>query len=642
VTVKQSILRQTGLAAVISTVTIILLLYLFANTLIFTFNPPYLRLVLNAVFISATNIFVAVVSIRSFLRHGEISFALLSGALVASGLSAFLSGLLSPIDTNANFTLFNIGFLISSIMQAFGAIYLSAAAPTSKIVSNRKTAITIMLAFPIIVLTLSTVLALLGLSPMFINAAGASTDLRQFVVGLTFVFFVFSSAAFAYQYLRTKAQALYWYTLALTLFAIDAFVSFNSAELGNLLQWAGRVSDYLGGVFFIFAILALRNQAFVGSDFSEQWFEIVSNNRNKLSSLFSNMHNGFAYLRVVFDEKGKAVDAVFLEVNGSFEHNTGLKRASVVGKSLTGLVGGQDQNFGGWVDFLGTIVSKGEPAKTEIYTSSLGRWLKVSAYTPEKNYVAVLIDDITRQKQLQSELETYTKDLERIVEQRTQELKEKERLATIGATAGLVGHDIRNPLQAIIGDVYLIEKEIKAKPKLASPRIKESLDAINYNITYIDKIVSDLQDYTRELYAECSSVQLKELVEKVLAERKIEANIAVEALVGDIEFKTDVTFLKRILTNLINNAVQAMPNGGKLTINASKVDGRVCVLVHDTGVGLSEEAKENLFKPLFTTKAKGQGFGLAVVKRLIDALNGTIDFESKTSEGTTVIVELPF
>jgi signal transduction histidine kinase len=641
VTAKQGILRQTGLAVVIITVTIILLLYFFANTLVFTFNPPYLRLILNAVFISATNIFVAVVSIRSFLRHGEISFALLSGALVASGLSAFLSGLLSPIDTNANFTLFNIGFLLSSVMQAFGAIYLSAAAPTSKLVSNRKIAITAMLAFPIIVLTLSTALALLGLAPAFIDAAGASTDLRQFVVGLTFVFFVFSSAAFAYQYLHTKAQALYWYALALALFAVDAFVGYNSAELGNLLQWAGRVSDYLGGVFFIFAILALRNQAFVGADFSERWFEIVSNNRNKLSSLFSNMLSGFAYLRVVFDAKGKAVDAVFLEVNDSFEFNTGLKRANVVGKSFTELVGEIEQNSGGWIEFLGTIVGKGEPAKTEIYTSGLGRWLKVSAYTPEKNFVAVLIDDITRQKQLQSELEKYNKDLERIVEQRTKELKEKERLATIGATAGWVGHDIRNPLQAIIGDVYLIDKEIKAKPKLASPRIKESIDAINYNITYIDKIVSDLQDYTKELFPKYSTVQLKGIVENVLTERKTAANIAVTISTGDLAFKTDAIFLNRILTNLITNAIQAMPDGGKLTISALQVDKKVRILVQDTGEGLSQEAKENLFKPLFTTKAKGQGFGLAVVKRLIDSLNGNIEFESKTGEGTTVIVELP-
>jgi polar amino acid transport system substrate-binding protein len=193
----------------------------------------------------------------------------------------------------------------------------------------------------------------------------------------------------------------------------------------------------------------------------------------------------------------------------------------------------------------------------------------------------------------------------------------------------------------MIGDVYLIEREIKAKPKLASPRLKESLNAINYNITYIDKIVSDLQDYTRELYPEYSAVQLKESVDKVLAERKIEANIAVEVLVNDIEFKTDETFLKRILTNLVNNAVQAMPKGGKLTINASKVGNRLRILIRDTGEGFSEEAKQNMFKPLFTTKAKGQGFGLAVVKRLIDSLNGTIEFESKLGEGTIVIVELP-
>ena len=84
-----------------------------------------------------------------------------------------------------------------------------------------------------------------------------------------------------------------------------------------------------------------------------------------------------------------------------------------------------------------------------------------------------------------------------------------------------------------------------------------------------------------------------------------------------------------------------MPNGGKLTIKVLSNKDRTIISVKDTGVGIPEEAKPNLFKPLFTTKSKGQGLGLAVVKRLTEALGGTVTFESQEGKGAKFIIELP-
>jgi signal transduction histidine kinase len=81
-------------------------------------------------------------------------------------------------------------------------------------------------------------------------------------------------------------------------------------------------------------------------------------------------------------------------------------------------------------------------------------------------------------------------------------------------------------------------------------------------------------------------------------------------------------------------AIQAMPNGGKIAINAFEEDNEIAITVKDTGVGIPDEVKPKLFQPLFTTKSKGQGFGLTVVKRLVEAQGGTITFESKVGEGT--------
>jgi signal transduction histidine kinase len=94
------------------------------------------------------------------------------------------------------------------------------------------------------------------------------------------------------------------------------------------------------------------------------------------------------------------------------------------------------------------------------------------------------------------------------------------------------------------------------------------------------------------------------------------------------------------MTNLINNSIQAMPDGGKLEITAFENGGKLIIEVSDSGSGIPDEVKSRMFEPLMTTKSKGQGFGLAVVKRLVDALGGKITFVSEEGKGTTFSIKL--
>jgi signal transduction histidine kinase len=103
----------------------------------------------------------------------------------------------------------------------------------------------------------------------------------------------------------------------------------------------------------------------------------------------------------------------------------------------------------------------------------------------------------------------------------------------------------------------------------------------------------------------------------------------------------DPDILKRLLGNLVTNAVQAMPQGGNLSINGYLEAKDVVISVEDTGVGIPEEVRSKLFTPLFTTKSMGQGFGLAVVKRMTEALGGSVTFESELGKGTKFIIRLP-
>jgi signal transduction histidine kinase len=247
---------------------------------------------------------------------------------------------------------------------------------------------------------------------------------------------------------------------------------------------------------------------------------------------------------------------------------------------------------------------------------------------------------------MQNKLEEYSRNLENLVEERTKELKDSERLAAIGATAGMVGHDIRNPLQAITGDVYLAKTELAAIPESEEKtNTLESLREIEKNIDYINKIVADLQDFARPLNPRSEEANLKFIIDELLEKNGLPENVKVSVKVETAATKVvaDSAYLNRIMYNLVTNAVQAMPKGGKLTIHAhkGKKTNDAIITVEDTGVGIPEEAKNKLFTPMFTTKAKGQGFGLAVVKRMTEALGGTVTFESEEGKGTKFTVRFP-
>ena len=224
--------------------------------------------------------------------------------------------------------------------------------------------------------------------------------------------------------------------------------------------------------------------------------------------------------------------------------------------------------------------------------------------------------------------------------QMEERLREAERLAAIGETAAMVGHDLRNPLQAVTNSAYLAKKELE---DAEVEGVKKSLETIEEQVWYMDKIVSDLQEYASPLKPKCVETSLRRLVDETISTITIPENIEVSVKIAEDfpKLAVDPALMRRVFTNLATNALQAMPDGGELTIEASKTEGAVIVSFHDTGAGIPKDLFNKLFTPLFTTKAKGQGFGLAVVKRVVEAHNGTITVESSPGKGSTFTVKLP-
>jgi len=273
-------------------------------------------------------------------------------------------------------------------------------------------------------------------------------------------------------------------------------------------------------------------------------------------------------------------------------------------------------------------------------------WSNTPLKREDNSVIGVLsmVQDITERKEAEEKLEDYRVNLEKLVEERTNQLKDSERMATIGQTAGMVGHDIRNPLQAMTGDVYLVKTELASMVESDEKKSAlEGLQEIEKNIDYINKIVADLQDFARPLRPTVEETDLKLLIDGLLSKNGLPENIKVSVKVEAkaIKIMADSAYINRIMSNLVNNAVQAMPNGGALTIHAYEEVNDVIITVKDTGIGIPEDVRSKLFTPMFTTKAKGQGFGLPVIKRMTEALGGTVTFESQEDKGTTFMVRLP-
>lgn len=265
----------------------------------------------------------------------------------------------------------------------------------------------------------------------------------------------------------------------------------------------------------------------------------------------------------------------------------------------------------------------------------------------------VIFPDITERieigkalKESEEKLKEYSLELEREVEERTKELRgaqdqliRKEKLSVLGQLAGGVGHELRNPLGVISNAVYYLKMVLPETDET----VKEYLETISSEVNRSTVIVSDLLDLSRSRPAESEQIDVSELVNQTLDRYSPpgEIEVAIEIPSELPSLFVDPLQIGQVFNNLIANSCQAMPDGGKLTIKAKAIEEKVAVFFIDTGSGISKEYMEEIFEPLFTTKARGIGLGLAVSKNLIEANDGSIQVESEEDKGSMFTVILP-
>jgi signal transduction histidine kinase len=263
-----------------------------------------------------------------------------------------------------------------------------------------------------------------------------------------------------------------------------------------------------------------------------------------------------------------------------------------------------------------------------------------------------LKDKTFRLMSAQQELQRWNSHLEQRVLERTRALQEaqeqlisQEKLAALGQMASVVGHELRNPLAVMNNSVYFLKTKLAAAAGQAGldPKLDKHIKILEGEIVKSNTIIRDVLDFARNRALTASPHNMDELVEKSIERIQVPENVTLRKELGlnGTQVMVDEDEIRQVLVNLMENACQAMTSGGTLRVGTKAHQEMIQIDIADTGCGIPHEHLIKIFAPFFTTKSRGTGLGLAVVKKIIERHQGTIDVHSTIGEGTTFQIRIP-
>ena len=301
----------------------------------------------------------------------------------------------------------------------------------------------------------------------------------------------------------------------------------------------------------------------------------------------------------------------------------------------------------GMLTYLGLPVKRGEEVVgVLVFSTTTPR-----TYGPDElAYLTAFADQAAiaiEHARLYAAVRQTSEELERRVEARTQELRRateelgrQERLAMLGQLAGGVGHELRHPLGVIGNAAYYLRMRLR---ELADDKVQKHLAILDSEVRRANRIITDLLDFSQVTPPTRTAVDLnailQELLHHVPEDAKVQRACTLDPALPLVSVDADQ--IRQVLLNVLSNAVEAMPNGGWLRITTCARGETVTVTVADTGIGIPPENLESIFRPLFTTKARGIGLGLAVCRQLAEANSGTLTVESRVGAGSTFLLTFP-
>ena len=348
--------------------------------------------------------------------------------------------------------------------------------------------------------------------------------------------------------------------------------------------------------------------------------EVFSALKENLDQIMTNLQDGI----LLYTHDARAV-----LVSDSVERFLGVSRAEILGAKLHDVFSRNTR--------LGRLVRESFDARMalvqEEITTETGRHVEISldfihddrAVSPQETLGALLtLHDVESVREIESDLEL------------------SRRLAAIGRLTAGVGHEVKNPINAIVVHLELMRNKLGD----SDHRAMRHLEVIESEIQRLDRVVQTLVDFSRPVELQLKEQDLRRVVSAVLmlASAELETrDVHVQSDLPDhpVMAKVDADLLKQALLNVVLNGAQAMAEGGKLEVRLAE-DGRMASLsIHDQGGGIPDDVRDKIFDLYFTTKKDGSGIGLAMTYRIVELHNGSIEVESDATHGTTFILRFP-
>lgn len=351
----------------------------------------------------------------------------------------------------------------------------------------------------------------------------------------------------------------------------------------------------------------------------------LEESEKKHTLLFNSIDEGFCIIEMIFDERGKPVDYRFLEINASFEKQTGLRDA--VGKRMREFAPNHEDH---WFETYGKIALTGESIRFENRAEQLNRWYDVYAFrfgNPKSMQVAILFNDISERRRTEEQLKSVNKELE--------------------SFSYSVSHDLRAPLRAINGFANILCEDYGHALDAEGKRL---LRVVQDNAGKMGVLIDDLLAFSRLGRKEIqrTTVNMKRLTEEALEDLKTVLGKNVKVTIGDLyPVQADYTLINQVLVNLLSNAIKYSSKNDRplVEVHCEKREEEAVYSVKDNGVGFDMQYAHKLFGVFQRLhrqdEFEGTGVGLAIVQRIIHKHGGKTWAQAQPGKGATFYFSLP-
>lgn len=388
--------------------------------------------------------------------------------------------------------------------------------------------------------------------------------------------------------------------------------------------------------------------------------QTLRESEDRFRRLFTSIEQGMALHEIITSEDGTPIDYIYLDVNESYTRLLGVTR-DVIGKRIREVMP-QVEEY--WITNFGEVALTGRPSYYENYLETTGRYYATYAYSPAKNQFAVLVTDISERRFAEDAIKQANAELERRVEQRTEQLTAANRElqsanelleeATRAKSDFLasMSHELRTPLNSIIGFSDLLGRGMVGE---LEPEQSKQVGMINASGRHLLSLVDDILDLTKiesgqtqsayEEFEVCSLVErVLDMVRPLAEEKGIELQLSCSP--NAIWLESDPRFVSQILTNLLGNAVK-FTDAGHVRLSVALESQSAIFTVTDTGRGISAEDLPHVMERFYQAKPEGApntggtGLGLAISARLAEMIGATLDVSSTVGVGSTFVLRVP-